>query len=105
MLTEERFARIIGMLKQHGSVTVQQLMKELDASESTIRRDLNALDRAGELTKVHGGAVLKGTVYSSRDDDVSSRKGMHREEKARIAKYAASLIEPEIRLSGCRNHD
>lgn len=95
MLTEERFARIINMLEQHGSVTVQQLMKALDASESTIRRDLNALDKAGRLMKVHGGAVLKGTTYSSRDDDVSSRKGLHREEKTRIARYAASLIEPE----------
>ncbi len=95
MLTEERFVRIIGMLEQHGSVTVQQLMKVLDASESTIRRDLNALDKEGRLVKVHGGAVLKGKVYSAKDDDVEARKELHREEKMRIAKYAASLIEPD----------
>ena len=44
MLTEERFTRILSILESMGSVTVQQLMTELDASESTIRRDLNTLD-------------------------------------------------------------
>ena len=37
----------------YGSVTVQQLMTELDASESTVRRDLNTLDANGQLVKVH----------------------------------------------------
>ena len=39
MLTEERFAKILSILEHMGSVTVQQLMTELDASESTVRRD------------------------------------------------------------------
>lgn len=95
MLTEERFVRIMSLLRQHGSVTVQELMKALDASESTIRRDLNALAGAGQLMKVHGGAVLQGTAYSAKDDDVLSRKAMHREDKLKIARYAASLITPE----------
>jgi DeoR family fructose operon transcriptional repressor len=53
MLTEERFTRILSILESMGSVTVQQLMTELDASESTIRRDLNTLDANGQLIKVH----------------------------------------------------
>lgn len=52
MLTEERFTRILSILESMGSVTVQQLMTELDASESTIRRDLNTLDANGQLIKV-----------------------------------------------------
>lgn len=74
MLTEERFAKILSILESMGSVTVQQLMTELDASESTIRRDLNALDANGQLTKVHGGAILKTVAYSTKDDNVISRK-------------------------------
>lgn len=54
MLTEERFAKILSILEHMGSVTVQQLMTELDASESTVRRDLNTLDANGQLVKVHG---------------------------------------------------
>ena len=94
MLTEERFARILTILERMGSVTVQQLMTELDASESTIRRDLNALDTAGQLTKVHGGAIAKTTAYSTMDDEVVHRKEQNKEAKARVAKYAAGLIEP-----------
>ena len=70
MLTEERFAKILSMLESMGSVTVQQLMTELNASESTIRRDLNTLDASGQLTKVFGGAVSRNSVYSTRDDEV-----------------------------------
>lgn len=92
MLTEERFAKILSILETMGSVTVQQLMTELDASESTIRRDLTTLDANGQLTKVHGGAIPRGSVYSTRDDEVVHRKEQNKEAKEKIAKYAASLI-------------
>lgn len=92
MLTEERFAKILTILEGMGSVTVQQLMAELDASESTIRRDLTALDASGQLTKVHGGAILKSSSYSTRDDEVVHRKEKNKEAKDKIAKYAAELI-------------
>ena len=94
MLTEERFAKILSILESMGSVTVQQLMTELDASESTIRRDLNALDANGQLTKVHGGAILKTMAYSTKDDNVVSRKEKNRDAKNKIAKYAAEQIAP-----------
>lgn len=93
MLTEERFAKILSTLERTGSVTVQQLMAELNTSESTIRRDLTALDASGQLTKVHGGAILKNTVYSTIDDEVIHRKEQNREAKEKIARYAAGLIE------------
>lgn len=93
MLTEERFSKICSILERNGSATVQQLMTELDASESTIRRDLTALDASGQLTKVHGGAVLKRNAYSTKDEKVTNRKELNKEAKIKIAKYAAGLIE------------
>lgn len=93
MLTEERFAKILSILESMGSVTVQQLMAELNTSESTIRRDLNTLDASGKLTKVHGGAILKAVAYSTKDDNVINRKEKNREAKKVIAKYAAGLIK------------
>lgn len=92
MLTEERFTKILSILESMGSVTVQQLMTQLGASESTIRRDLNTLDAEGKLTKVHGGAILKHGMYSTRDDEVLTRKEKNKEAKIKIAKYAAGLI-------------
>ena len=60
MLAEERFAMILDLLAQKRSATVLELCDALDASESTIRRDLTQLDRQGLLKKVHGGATLVG---------------------------------------------
>lgn len=94
MLTEERYAKILSILENTGSVTVQQLMTELDTSESTIRRDLTALDASGQLTKVHGGAILKNTVYSTQDDKVTHCKEQNKDAKEKIARHAASLITP-----------
>ena len=92
MLTEERFAKILSILERMGSVTVQQLMTELDASESTVRRDLNTLDANGQLVKVHGGAILKNTVYSTIDDEVVHRKEQNREAKDKIAAIAKQCV-------------
>ena len=52
MLAEERFSLILDLLARQRTATVQELYEALNASESTIRRDLN------ELNKVHGGATL-----------------------------------------------
>ena len=93
MLAEERFARILSILEESGSVTVAELMERLDASESTIRRDLNSLDARGQLIKVHGGAMMKDAAsYRTQDDDVQLRKERNVEQKVAIARYASHLI-------------
>ena len=55
MLTEERQAEIMRIVNMHGAVSVQELVNYLDISESTVRRDLAALDEEGLLRRVHGG--------------------------------------------------
>ena len=55
----------------------------------------HALDANGQLVKVHGGAILKNTVYSTIDDEVVHRKEQNREAKDKIARYAAGLITAE----------
>lgn len=95
MLAEERFSKILSIIETEGSATMHELMTALDASESTVRRDLNTMDDNGLLTKVHGGAVAKRPSISTHDENVMSRKALNAGEKADIAKYAASLIKPE----------
>ena len=92
MLAEQRFEEILKLVKEKRSVTVQELMEILNASESTIRRDLTALHSSGKLVKVHGGAIALDSNYNTKDDDVSSRQNLNSEEKEQIAAYAASLI-------------
>lgn len=95
MLTEKRQEEILLLLSRKGSVTVQELKDLFDASESTIRRDLNVLHKKGALVKVFGGAVQAESKISARDEQVSLRSEQSLEEKTRIARYAASLIEPD----------
>ena len=62
MLTEERYNIILELLREKRSVTVAEIKDRLGISESTIRRDLNALAQEGKLTKVFGGAVVPDNV-------------------------------------------
>ncbi|MCI1210069.1 MAG: DeoR/GlpR family DNA-binding transcription regulator [Treponema sp.] len=93
MLSEERLARITALVTERQSITIQELMKILGTSESTTRRDLTILDAEGKITKVFGGALAKGVVFRARDDTVMARKHHNKEEKAKIARYAAMLIK------------
>ncbi len=95
MLSEERFERILKLLEEKNTVTVTELVKELDTSESTIRRDLNHLDKMKKLKKVHGGAKSINMTYATKDDEVVVRQTLNVDEKKKIAKYAASLINED----------
>ena len=67
MLTEERHAIILDTINRQHSVRLNELCELLGTSESTIRRDLTALDEKGLLTKVHGGAIAPGNpLYASK---------------------------------------
>lgn len=93
MLLEKRLEQILKLVQENGSVTVQELTERLGASESTVRRDLLFLAEEGRIHKVHGGATAVNSYYD-KDEDVESRKNMNKEEKIQIARYAASLIQP-----------
>lgn len=95
MLTEKRQEEILKLVNQNGSVTVQELKDIFDASESTIRRDLNALHDMGVLVKVFGGAVKNESKIQVKEEKVSLRMEQNRTEKQKIAQFAASLIEAD----------
>lgn len=95
MIAEERLARIARMVEARGAVSVPELMDALDASESTIRRDLLKLDRMGKLNKVHGGATRTSGEYVVSDQSFAGRQALHMSEKRAIAAYAATLISPD----------
>ena len=95
MLTEQRFDIILKLLEEKKSVTVTELRELLDASESTVRRDITALDKAGKLTKVFGGAVALNHKVTAYEPTVAQKSELNKEEKKKIAKHAASLIMPD----------
>lgn len=71
MFAEERQEKIFQIVTQRNSVKVSELSDELDISEVTIRRDLDALQRQKRIIRTHGGAMAayavgKGIVYSQQ---------------------------------------
>src|SRR5699024_7001976 len=58
MWKEDRLHRIRGMLSTFQQVTTDSIAAELGVSRETVRRDIIQLETAGELRRVHGGAVL-----------------------------------------------
>lgn len=95
MLTKQRQEMILKLLKDRGSITVTEIKDILGISESTARRDITALDREGKLTKVFGGAVETEQKVIAFEYTVAQKNDLNREEKSRIAEYAASLVTPD----------
>nr|WP_255547773.1 DeoR/GlpR family DNA-binding transcription regulator [Crassaminicella indica] len=91
LLTERRHEIILEILKQKGSVRINELVEATSTSESTIRRDLTFLESVNALKRVHGGAtLLKGRF---NEPSYGEKQDQYVQEKTMIARYAASLIE------------
>lgn len=91
MFVEERQRRILERLRQGQGVTVAELSAEFGVSESTIRRDLRALERSGLLQRTHGGAVpIDGTLAEPTFLEKSAQR---MEEKMAIARAAAAMVQ------------
>ncbi|MEU8268463.1 DeoR/GlpR family DNA-binding transcription regulator [Sphaerisporangium sp. NPDC049002] len=60
MLQHVRHAEIMARVRLAGATSVRDLAAQLGVSPSTIRRDLEILDRDGTLTRVRGGALAGG---------------------------------------------
>ncbi|MDT8860920.1 DeoR/GlpR family DNA-binding transcription regulator [Alkalihalobacillus sp. MEB130] len=91
MLTIERHQLILSLLKDRVTVKIQELVDETNSSESTIRRDLNDLEQAKKLKRIHGGATL---LQKKLDEPTIAEKTIkNSQEKKRIAERAASFVE------------
>ena len=95
MLAEDRLNAIVSMVQQAGSVTVPELAEALGVTASTIQRDLQTLDRAHRIAKVHGGATSLERAHVTRDLTLNERSDLHNDDKERICARAAALVEPE----------
>ena len=92
MLLEERLDEIVKIVNERGSISNQELVKMFGASESTIRRDITTLANDNRVIRVHGGAMSVVSGGGMEDSEVSARRIQNSDEKIKIAKYAASLI-------------
>lgn len=91
MLTTERKAHLLKLLKRDGRLEAKDVAAELGLSDDTIRRDLRELAASGKLQRVHGGALPK----SPAEADLAARSSIASESKQQVGKTAAALIQPE----------
>lgn len=93
----ERLNRLVSLLKENDIMSVKHLSEALGVSEMTIRRDLNTLKNEAIVDRRHGAASYRRNNASENivsDYELYSAKIQRNEEKDRIGKFAATLIEP-----------
>ncbi len=91
MLANERKKRIVYYLKINRRATIEELLTLMDCSISTLRRDLNELEKEKSLRRVHGGAEL--TQDLSEELSISEKTSKNIQEKEEIAQIALSKIK------------
>ena len=109
MLQLERQKLILEYLKQNRKATTNELSEMLGVSTTTIRTDLNQMDKEKLLTKTHGGALyhdnsadnkeLTGKAYFFHERALENKK-----EKKAIAANAIHMVRSHVHLFRCQLH-
>src|SRR5437588_3178027 len=92
LLTEQRRRSVLDLVDQEGQVTVADMVRQFSISAVTVRNDLDALASIGAVVRSHGGAVRR--LEATQDYPLRTKESLHREEKIRIGKAAAELVQP-----------
>jgi DeoR/GlpR family transcriptional regulator of sugar metabolism len=92
MKPEDRRQSIMDILLEAGTASVEDLSNRFSVSRMTIHRDLDDLEQAGLLRKVHGGASIESSPQF--ESDFRYRERIALAEKKAIAAHAVSLVEP-----------
>ncbi|MCF7668280.1 MAG: DeoR/GlpR family DNA-binding transcription regulator [Verrucomicrobia bacterium] len=92
MQPEARRKFIETYLQKTEFASLEELAEHVNASQSTVRRDLTALEAAGTVRRTHGGA----RIINPRTDEFifTSRDTRQMSEKSAIGRVCAGLLEP-----------
>ena len=90
MLASQRHNQIQNLLEQNGAVTIAGLMETFGISMETARRDLAAMEKAGLLARVHGGALPLSTARFYRP--LKERMQDQLSQKQAIARAAVEYV-------------
>lgn len=93
LIPAQRRDRIQEFLAVHKIVRTADLCELLEASEATVRRDLEWLEQEGYLERTHGGAILSQRM--TLEPGYQQRAQVYIDEKRSIGALAASLIQKD----------
>lgn len=91
MATEERRTRLLELVRQKRFASLPELVRQLQVSESTVRRDLEYLEEQGATRRIHGGVLYAGT--SPKLPHFDMRQPALWPQKQAIARRAVELVE------------
>lgn len=91
MYAEERRRQLLQLTREEGRLVVASAARHFDVTPETIRRDLEVLDKAGLVQRVHGGAMLPDQLALG-DLGLGERESAASDEKDQIALAAAALL-------------
>lgn len=91
MIVEERRQKVLDLVSQRGFMSLADLARSVQVSESTLRRDLDYWHQQGSLRRTHGGAMFVGDGQGLPALEERSSKQL--EEKRAIAKAAAARVK------------
>ena len=94
MLAAKRQFAILEVVNARGAVSVVELSNELNVSEMTVRRDLEKLEKDGDLLRVHGGVISKKSATTTEEKPFEETRSKEIRAKKQIAKAAATLVNP-----------
>lgn len=89
---ELRQERIVATVANAGFIRVTELAERFGVSVVTVRSDLDALEAAGQLRRVRGGAVPVDAPRHEAPLEQAARE--HEAQKAAIASRAAAMVQP-----------
>jgi DeoR/GlpR family transcriptional regulator of sugar metabolism len=89
--TPERQRQILSLLSQQGRLSVAEIVMQFSISEATARRDLETLSSQGKAQRVHGGVIA--VEQAPPELPILERETEQADEKARIGRAAANLVE------------
>ncbi|GAA4094795.1 DeoR/GlpR family DNA-binding transcription regulator [Streptomyces sp. NPDC048491] len=93
MYAPERQQEMLRIARESGRVDVLSLAETFQVTAETVRRDLKALDRAGLVRRVHGGAIPAGRL--DFEPDLAERESTAADEKDRIVHAALAELPAE----------
>ncbi|MBD3689316.1 DeoR/GlpR transcriptional regulator [Nanchangia anserum] len=86
-----RRAAMLEMIREAGQCAAADLAEHFGVSGETVRRDLRALERGGQIERSYGSArALAPSTWESR---LAAREALDGEQKHRIAARAAEFID------------
>ena len=91
MIILERREKILAILEKKRTATFRELADQLFISEASVRRDVEALEKAGQVRRIYGGVVLE--KFHNAVVPLGFREGENSQIKEDLARRAADMVQ------------